>query len=370
MLDIKLKLRPGHTSSRAWMGPSPLKTLFWNVTYACNFRCGICFADAGSKSPDELTTAEGMELVQKAHEAGVQDILISGGEPFTRKDLIPILAHMADFGITARIASNGSLLDAKILARLRRETLAKSFQISLDTADEALYAKFHGTASAALRVVLDNIKRIQDNGFHTTVSVRLGRQTLAGIPQLLELAVREGWATVTVHCPVHTRRIQGAFLQNEDVISLLSPALDHFCALPNSWLIETYIPWAEYHPLLRSIEKRIRINHLGCRAGRDRLTINPTGWISPCVCLDVPAAYVGNIRRDDLREVFQSSPICEMMRRPEDYDICSDCPSVAKCGGGCRAAAFALTGRLDGPDGSCPVRKNRTNIRARDSHVV
>jgi len=40
MLDIKLKLRPGHTSERAWLEPSPLRQLFWNITYACNYRAG------------------------------------------------------------------------------------------------------------------------------------------------------------------------------------------------------------------------------------------------------------------------------------------------------------------------------------------
>jgi MoaA/NifB/PqqE/SkfB family radical SAM enzyme len=84
MLDIKLKLKPGHTSERAWMEPSALKTLFWNVTYACSYRCPICFTDGGRAHPEELTTAEALEVVEKAHKAGVRDILISGGEPFER----------------------------------------------------------------------------------------------------------------------------------------------------------------------------------------------------------------------------------------------------------------------------------------------
>lgn len=360
MLDIKLKLKPGHTTERVWMEPSPLRTLFWNVTYACNFRCEICFTDAAAAMPDELTMDEAKALISKAHEAGVQDILISGGEPFLRPDLVEILVYMAGFGITARIASNGSLLNDKILARLRRETLTKSFQISLDTADPVLYAEIHGTTSEALPGVLENLRRIQDYGFHTTVSTRLTPQTLAGIPRLLDLADKEGWATVTIHCPVHTSRISGSsYSQNEDIISILNPVFDHFCLLPHHWLIETYIPWAEYHPVMKRLGKRIRLVHRGCRAGRDRLTINPTGEISPCVCLDVPPAYIGNIKHDRLQDVFRESPVCEIFRQPERYGICAGCPNLRKCGGGCRAAAFALTGRLDGEDVSCPVWKSR-----------
>ena len=360
MQDIKLKLKPGHSSERAWMAPSPLRTLFWNVTYACNYRCGICFTDSGAKRPDELDTAQALDLVRKAHEAGIRDFLISGGEPFVRKDIIPILSRMADLGITARIATNGSLLNAEILGRLKRETLTKSFQISLDTISADEYALLHETSPSELATVLDNLRLLMELGFHTTVSVRLSPQTLPGIPRLLDLAHQEGWATVTVHCPVHTKRTRGAFRQDEDVLALLVPVFDHFCALPERWLAETYIPWAEYHPVLRRLGKKIKVVHRGCRAGRDRLTVSPSGWLSPCVCLDVPQAYVGHIGRDDLGEVFQTAPLCRMLRNPEVHGICSDCPKVARCGGGCRAAAYALTGRVDGQDRSCPIWKKKT----------
>jgi radical SAM protein with 4Fe4S-binding SPASM domain len=359
MLDIKLKLRPGHTSFREWMAPSSLKTLFWNVTYACNFRCPICFTDSGAARDDELTTAEALELARKAHQAGAKDILISGGEPFLRKDLLLVLSRLAEYGITARIASNGSLLGDKILSRLRSETLAKSFQVSLDSTNPDVYARIHGTEPSMLETVLDNLKRIRDSGFHTTVSARLTPLTLPGIPGLLDLAVREEWATVTIHYPLHTGRIGDAFPHDKDILVLLEPVFDYFCLLPQHWLVETYIPWAEYHPVIRRLEKRVTVVHRGCRAGRDRLTVSPAGHLSPCVCLDIPPAYIGNVKNGDLADVFLSSPLARLFRQPEGHGICTDCTHLSHCGGGCRAAALALTGRIDAHDESCPVRRRR-----------
>ncbi|NLW50248.1 MAG: radical SAM protein [Candidatus Brocadiaceae bacterium] len=360
MLDVKLKLLEGHASERSWMAPAPLGCLFWNVTYACNYRCAICFSTAGERHPDELSTAEAFALVEAAHDAGIGDIIMSGGEPFMRPDMVEILAHMAERGMTARIASNGSLLSDELLDRLRGETLTKSFQVSLDTLDPALYGELHGTEPGALAVALAGVRRVQEHGFHTTVSVRLGPKTLAGIPGLLDRALAEGWATVTVHCPVHTGRADGAWPQDADVLSILEPALDHFVGLPTRWLVETYIPWAPYHPAMKRLAKRVRVLHRGCMAGRDRLTVQPNGDLSPCVCLDGPAACVGNVRRDGLSDAFGDSPLCRMLRSPQDHGICAACPNVAECGGGCRAAALALTGRLDGQDESCPVWKART----------
>ncbi|MDH4271223.1 MAG: radical SAM protein [Candidatus Aminicenantes bacterium] len=363
MLDIKLKLRPGHTSERDWMDPSPLRTLFWNVTYSCNFRCPVCFTDAGAPAPNELTTEESLAVVRKAGRSGIRDVLISGGEPFMRSDLIVILSALAEFNISVRIASNGSLLDDHVLDELRRRTLTKSFQISLDSIDPALYAKLHGTSPDLLETILENLKRVQTHGFHTTVSARLTPETLPGIPSLLDMANQEGWPTLTLHIPVHSNRISGAYGQDEDILGLLGPTLEHFMNLPQRWLIETYIPWAPYHPLMARAEKRVGVVHRGCRAGRDRLTINPTGGVSPCVCLDLPAATIGNVLQSELLDLFENSALCRMMRHPAEHGICTDCPMIEECGGGCRAAAMALAGRLDGPDSSCPVWKKRASRR-------
>jgi radical SAM protein with 4Fe4S-binding SPASM domain len=358
MLDIKLKLERSHTSERSWMTPTPLRTLFWNATYACNYRCGICFTDSGARR-GELTTEEAREMVSRAHADGVKDIIISGGEPFLRSDLVDVLSHMGRLGMSARIASNGSLLTDELLTRLRAETDTKSFQISLDTLDPDLYAAIHGVPAGAFSSALGALGRIRKHGFHTTVSVRLGPQTLSGIPDLLGRARAEGWATVTVHCPVLTRRKIGAYPQKTDVLTLLEPVFERFLSLPERWLVETYIPWAEYHPAMKRLQREIRVVHRGCAAGRDHLTVNPGGEISPCVCWDCPAACIGNVRRDTFRDVFENAPLCRVLRRPWEHGICSRCPNVSNCGGGCRAAAYAISGRIDGQDESCPVWQAR-----------
>ena len=359
MLDVKFKISAGHTSKRAWMNESPLKTLFWNVTYACNYRCSICFTDSGSFGPNELDTPEALAVADKIGAAGVGDVLISGGEPFMRKDLLEVLARLARFGVTARIASNGSLLDRSILARLRDETLTKSFQVSLDTLDPELYDQLHGSPAGRMSDVIDKVRLVREFGFHTTISIRLTPLTLGGIPALLDLAVEEGWPTVTVHLPLHTRRVQGAYPQDADLLGLLDPVFRHFAGLRRRWLVETYIPWAEYHHVIRRWSKTLKIINRGCRAGRDRLTINPEGQLSPCVCLDRPEAYLGHALKDDLVAVFRDSPVCRLLRRPREHGLCPDCANIDSCGGGCRAAALALSGRLDSDDLSCPVRAGR-----------
>jgi radical SAM protein with 4Fe4S-binding SPASM domain len=360
MLDLKLKFGNGHSSERAWVEPSGLRQLVWNCTYACNFRCGICYAKARTPASDELSTADVRRLFARAAELGVRDVIVSGGEPFLRPDLPDVLADLGRLGITARIASNGSLFTPDLLDWLRCMTKVLSFQISVDALDPAVYEAVHGVSRVFLDRALAALTWIRDAGFHTTVSARLTPQTLPGLQSLIERAAGEGWATVTVHLPLHTGRARGTFPPEADPLDAVEPALAYFARRPGAWLVETYIPWAPYHPVLCRLAERMRVVHRGCRAGRDRLTIHPRGDISPCVCLEAPEASCGNVREDDLATVFGEAQPCVVQRAPWDHTACAPCPHVRACGAGCRAAAIAAGGGLTGPDPGCPILNGRT----------
>lgn len=364
MIDIKLKLTPGHVSDKDWMAPSALEQIFWNVTSACNFRCGVCFSDSGTPAADELTTDEARKAIRDAAAAGVTDIVVSGGEPFLRADLFELLVHMKELGVTARIATNGSLLDRPLLERLRRETSIKAFQVSLDTLDRDAYREIHGAPPEMLDTALDALRHMRELGYHTTVSSRLGPRTLPTLPALLDRAVAEGWATVTIHLPLHTGRAADSWPQDDDLLARLEPVFEHFLSLPKHWVVETTIPWARYHPAIRRLSKRIRVAHAGCGSCRCRLAIHADGTVTPCICISDPAAHMGNVRRDDLGALFRGHPLADLCRRPAAHGLCADCGNVARCGAGCRASALALTGRMDGLDGSCPVRRRRQRREA------
>ena len=364
MIDIKLKLTPGHISDKDWMAPSPFEQIFWNITSACNFQCGICFSDSGAPSADDLTTAEARKAIRDAAAAGVKDIVVSGGEPFLRPDLFELLAYMRELGTSARIATNGSLLDRALIERVRRETSTKAFQVSLDTLDRDAYRDIHGAPPEMLDTAIAALRVMRELGFHTTVSSRLGPKTLPTLPALLDRAAAEGWATVTVHLPLHTGRAAGSWPQDDDLLARLEPVFDHFLSLPEHWVVETTIPWARYHPIIRKLSKRIRVAHAGCGSCRCRLAIHADGSITPCICIGDPAVRMGNVRHDDIGAIFRDHPLADLYRRPAAHGVCADCGNVTRCGGGCRATALALTGKIDALDGSCPVRRRRAQREA------
>ena len=58
----------------------------WELTLACNQRCGHCGSRAGTPRPDELNTEECLQVVQSLAKLGCEVITLSGGEPTLRSD--------------------------------------------------------------------------------------------------------------------------------------------------------------------------------------------------------------------------------------------------------------------------------------------
>jgi AdoMet-dependent heme synthase len=85
----------------------------------------------------------------------------------------------------------------------------------------------------------------------------------------------------------------------------------------------------------------------GCAAGVSGLTFLPDGTITPCRRLAIP---VGNVRTDNLREVWATSDVLNALRDRSRYKgRCGVCSRWADCRG-CRAIAYAYSQSRGGED--------------------
>lgn len=91
----------------------------WNVTQACNLHCVHCYADARARAAaDELTTAEGLDLLDSLAAFGVPAVLFSGGEPLVRPDIFELMAAACHRGMRAVLSTNGVMLTEPVVERL------------------------------------------------------------------------------------------------------------------------------------------------------------------------------------------------------------------------------------------------------------
>ena len=74
-----------------------------NLTRRCNLRCAHCYLDAGTRKdggPRELDTGEVVGLLDQI--AALSDetmVVLTGGEPLLRPDILPLARHATDLGL-------------------------------------------------------------------------------------------------------------------------------------------------------------------------------------------------------------------------------------------------------------------------------
>src|SRR5258706_4712396 len=70
----------------------------WEITLACDLACRHCGSRAGKARPDELSTAECLDLVRQMKELGVFEVTLIGGEADLRDDWVDILREVRRLG--------------------------------------------------------------------------------------------------------------------------------------------------------------------------------------------------------------------------------------------------------------------------------
>jgi len=92
----------------------------WNVGRRCNLHCVHCYSDSENREyPGELTTEEGIELLDDLADFGVPVVLFSGGEPLLRPDIFELIEHARSRGLRTTLSTNGTLITPEVAARLK-----------------------------------------------------------------------------------------------------------------------------------------------------------------------------------------------------------------------------------------------------------
>jgi 12,18-didecarboxysiroheme deacetylase len=157
----------------------------WNVTRRCNLKCVHCYAHAKDRHFDnELSTAQGKELINDLAEFGSPVMLFSGGEPLVRKDLPQLAAYAVEKGMRAVISTNGTLITAA-MARTLKQIGLSYVGISLDGMQE-INDRFRGV-KGAFKSALKGIKNSQDAGIKVGLRFTVNRFNVDEIPKIFQL---------------------------------------------------------------------------------------------------------------------------------------------------------------------------------------
>jgi heme b synthase len=324
-----------------------LRMIAWEVTRSCNLNCVHCRAAAQrGPYPGELSTEESLRLIDEIVSFSRPVIILTGGEPLLRKDIFDLASYGTGRGLRMTIAPNGTLLDAENAARLKACGIQRA-SISLDGATEESHDRFRQVRGAFVGA-LRGIQVLKEAGLEFQINTTVTRKNTQELPRILDLAVSLGAVAHHIFLLVPTGRgkeLKGEQMEGSEYEKVLHWFYDQGEKVPLQ-LKATCAP--HYYRILRqrAREEGKKVTSQthgldavtrGCLGGVGFLFISHRGDVQPCGYLE---ALSGNVRQQNLREIWESSPVFLQLR---DFASlkgrCGRCEYVRVCGG-CRARAF------------------------------
>ena len=175
------------------LGPTrkpPGPVVIWNLIRRCNLTCKHCYSISADKDfAGELSTDEVYKVLDDLKAFRVPALILSGGEPLLRPDILDIARRAKSMGFYTALSSNGTLIDAERCAQIS-EIGFDYVGVSLDGLG-ATHDKFR-RMEGAFDLSLKGIRLCQEAGLKVGVRFTLTQDNFHDLPGLLQLVEDEG----------------------------------------------------------------------------------------------------------------------------------------------------------------------------------
>lgn len=337
--------------------------VIWETTRACDLACKHCRAEAVSeRHPFELSTEEAKRMMDAVRRFGHPLFVLTGGDPLKRPDIVELVAYGASIGLRVAMTPSGTpLMTESVLRDLRDAGLAR-LAVSLDGSTAAIHDAFRGVPGS-FDWTIRMLRAARDLGLSTQVNTTVSRYNLDDFDALCSLMTELGIVLWSVFFLVPTGRARAQDVASAEEFEAVFHKMYDLSRTAPFDIKSTAAPQYRRVILQRQVAERRAGERteapvpltaglgfsLADGVGRARgvndgdgfLFISHTGAIYPSGFLPLAA---GNVRRDDLVEVYRYSPLFRQLRdRSLLKGKCGVCEYRDICGGS-RARAYAVTG--------------------------
>jgi radical SAM protein len=351
-------------------------TIAWEVTRACAYACVHCRADAQHKRhPDELTTQEGFELIDRLAEFGSPILVFTGGDPMMRRDLFDLIAYATEKGLRCSLTPTATALPTTDRLKKAQQAGIRRLALSLDAPTPQIHDDFRKVPGSWKRTmrILHNAQQV---GLSAQVNTTVTRHNLDTLEDMVPFVEEVGAVQWSVFFLVPTGRAE---------IPWMISAEDHERVF--NWLydLSKQAPFdikATAAPMYRRVAIQRRkaeqdngkpvtfqgagfqyadgLNRptKGVNDGNGFLFISHLGEIMPSGFLPISA---GDVRKEDVVEVYRHHSLFQDLRDPSRLKgKCSVCEYIDVCGGQ-RGRAYGVTGDYLASDPACIYQPQRVS---------
>lgn len=173
------------------------------VTKNCNFKCRMCDSFLSRQDEKELSLSQIERLSDVLNRIGAGIILLTGGEPFLRRDLSEIIDIFTRKGFTVRLQTNG-VLATEDMIKLACDAGMREVTISLDSLEPAKQDTITGIEGSWHRIIkaISCFSRMLPlKKSILGVNIVVCRQNLEEIPNLIRFVTEIGFYASLI--PIH-----------------------------------------------------------------------------------------------------------------------------------------------------------------------
>lgn len=328
------------------------------VTNRCNLKCEYCYADSGNAdSSSELTVGE-IDNLLKSIDEPYEKIIVTGGEPLIRKDILDIIKVCKKYG-KVQLLTNGTIGDKELYEKI--VDLVDSIQISIDSNEKAYHDKNRGAGSfdravknARLISTIDNTK--------LAIAMTPTPQYKPDIVDMIKFCLEMGVYQLHINRFVPYGRAKK--YKNNFGLKEFYDWVDK----GYEYIYETYVTYYRQYRKFNFLldvasDLRREVYSIGkkcsCGLNRNLLSVDCNGDIYLCPSLHKDDMVLGNIKEKPLAQIKAESQSNYKNFSVDDLEKCKDCDLKYFCSGGCRAIALNDTDNIYGVENNCPIYKER-----------
>ncbi len=274
------------------------------LTHSCNLECVHCFHRGfRNDKRQELTTGEWKNIMAELKNQGTMFLIITGGEPFLREDILRLLRYASRVPFSIMLFSNGLFIDekkAKFIASLNPFAV----HISLYSLQKEIHEKITGRPGS-FEKTMNAIDLLKEKEVNTVIKCPLMKENFNHIDKLKKWSDKKDITLKIdpVISPCYEKNCTDIIEHRLDLDSMSDMVFD-------SGIFD-----------IKDFRSR---KNLECGAGRNMVTVDSVGRVYPCVAWRKPA---GNLRKEEFIDIWK--------KMEPDYDViesCKNCSLLPYCG--------------------------------------
>ncbi|MDD4652331.1 MAG: radical SAM protein [Methanothrix sp.] len=337
-----------------------------SITGRCNLSCRYCFYAHEMAALKDLPKARWLSFFEEMGSLGVQRVIISGGEAFTRQDIFELIDCLIENKMRYSMLTNGTLITEETIEAFgvgKRRMRLDSIQFSIDGS----CAEVHDASRppSSFDRAMRGLRLMKERGFPLAVRVTVNRYNLHDLENIARLLLEDvGLASFGTN---EADRFGSAKCYGQDV--MLTPeerllAMRTLSGLAKRYLgrIAAFAGPLAMAKMVEDIDRSLSRGETGrpgrgtlcsCGGALQKLAVLHDGTIVPCNLL--PDFKMGEIGKTPLLQAWQHGQAINALRKRRSIPLsslpeCRGCNYTGFCAGGCPAVVYAKMGRLDAID--------------------